>query len=71
MSFIKSPQNYLSRYHAIILYFSHFPRRKLETFPVPWVYLIPFPTILKPNFPLSRIKKWQILRPEKALLGPR
>ena len=70
MCFIRSRQNYLSRYHAIISYFSRLPSRKIKTFPVPWVYLIPFPAILKPNFPISRLKKWQILRPEKALLGP-
>ena len=40
------------------------------TFPVPWVYLIPFLAILKPNFPISRLKKWQIPHPEKALLDP-
>ena len=66
----RSRQNYLSRYHAIISYFSRLPSRKIKTFPVPWVYLIPFPAILKPNFPISRLKKWQIPRPEKALLGP-
>ena len=70
MCFIRSRQNYLSRYHAIISYFSRLPSRKIKTFPVPWVYLIPFPAILKPNFPISRLKKWQIPRPEKALLGP-
>ena len=70
MCFIRSPQNYLSRYHAIISYFSRLPSRKIKTFPVPWVYLIPFPAILKPDFPISHRKKWQIPRPEKALLGP-
>ena len=70
MCFIRSRENYLSRYHAIISYFSRLPSRKIKTFPVPWVYLIPFPIILKPNFPISRLKKWQIPRPEKALLGP-
>ena len=70
MCFISSRQNYLSRYHAIISDFSRLPSKKNKTFPVPWVYLIPFPAILKPNFPLSRHKKWQIPRPEKALLGP-
>ena len=40
------------------------------TFPVPWVYLIPFPTILRPNFPIARLKKWQIPCPKKALLAP-
>ena len=34
------------------------------------MYLIPFPAILKLNFPISRLKKWQIPRPETALLGP-
>ena len=70
MCFIRSRHNYLSRYHAINSYFSHLPSRKIKTFPVSWVYLIPFLAILKPNFPLSRHKKWQIPRPEKALLGP-
>ena len=70
MSFIRSGQNYLSRYHAIISYFSRLPSRKIKKVPVPWVYLIPFPAILKSNFPISRLKKWQIPRPEKALLGP-
>ena len=70
MCFIRSRQNYLSRYHAIISYFSRLPSRKIKKFPVPWVYLIPFPAILKPNFPISRLKKWQIPRPEKALLDP-
>ena len=70
MWFIRSRQNYLSRYHAINSYFSRLPNRKIKTFPVPWVYLIPFPAIVKPNFPLSRLKKWQIPRPEKALLDP-
>ena len=70
MCFIRSRQNYLSRYHAINSYFSRLPSRKIKTFPVSWVYLIPFPAILKPNFPLSRHKKWQIPRPEKALLDP-
>ena len=70
MCFIRSHQNYLSRYHAIISYFSRLRSRKIKTFPVPWMYLIPFPAILKPNFQLSRLKKWQILRPEKALLDP-
>ena len=32
--------------------------------------LIPFPENLKPTFLVSRLKKWQIPRPEKALLGP-
>ena len=66
----RSRENYLSPYHAIISYFPLLPSRKIKTFLVPWVYLIPFPAILKPNFPLSRLKKWQIPRPEKALLDP-
>ena len=70
MCFIRSRENYLSRYHAIISYFSRLPSRKIKTFPVPWAYLIPFPAILKPNFLISRLKKWQIPRPEKALLCP-
>ena len=60
----------MSRYHAIISYFTRLPSRKIKKFPVPWVYLIPFPVILKSNFPISRLKKWQIPRPKKALLGP-
>ena len=68
--FIRSRQNYLSRYHATNSYFSRLPSRKIKTFSVSWVYLIPFPAILKPNFLLSRLKKWQIPRPEKALLNP-
>ena len=60
----------MSRYHAIIPYFSRLPSREIKTFPVPLVYLIPFLVILKPNFPISRLGKWQIPRPEKALLGP-
>ena len=70
MCFIRSRQNYLSRYHAIISYFSRLPSRKIKTLPVPWVYLVPFPTISKLNFLMSHLKKWQIPRPEKALLGP-
>ena len=70
MRFIRSHQNYLSRYHAIISYFPRLQSRKIKTFSVPWVYLIPFAAILKPNFPISRLKMWQIPRPEKALLGP-
>ena len=70
MCFIRSRQNHLSRYHAIISYFSRLRSRKIKTFPVLWVYLIPFPAILKPNFLLSRLKKWQSPRPEKALLDP-
>ena len=34
------------------------------------MYLIPFPAISRPTFPISRLKKWQITRPVKALLGP-
>ena len=70
MCFIRSRQNYLSRYHAIISYFFRLPSRKMKPFPVPWVYLIPFRAISKPNFPIFRLKKWQIPRPEIALLGP-
>ena len=70
MCVIRSRQSYLSRYHAIIPYFSHLPSRKIKTFLVPWVYLIPFPAISKPYFLISRLKKWQIPRPEKALLDP-
>ena len=70
MCFIRSRQNYLFRYHAIISYFSQLSSGKIKTFPVPLVYLIPFPAILKPNFPISRLKKWQIPRLEKALLAP-
>ena len=70
MCFIRSRQNYLSRYHAIISYFSRLPSKKIKTFPVPCVYLIPFPAIFKPNFPISRLKKWQIPRPETALSDP-
>ena len=70
MCFIRSRENHLSRYYAIISYFSRLPSRKIETFPLPWMYLIPFPAILKPNFPISCLKRWQIPRPEKALLGP-
>ena len=28
------------------------------------IFLIPFPAILRPTFPISRLKKWQIPRPE-------
>ena len=70
MCFFRSCQNYLSRYHAIISYLSRLPSRKIKIFPVSWAYLIPFPSILKYNFPISHLKKWQIPRPEKALLGP-
>ena len=70
MYFIRYRQNYLSRYHAIISYFSRLLTRKIKTFPVPLVYFIPIPAISRPTFPLSRLKKWQIPRPEKALLDP-
>ena len=67
---IRSRQNYLSRHHTIISYLSRLPDRKIKKLPVPWLYLIPFPAIIKPFFPTSRLKKRQIPRPEKALLGP-
>ena len=70
MCCIRARQNYLSQYQAIISYFSRLPSRKSKTFSVPWVYLIPFPAILNPNLPISRLKKWQITHPERALLGP-
>ena len=70
LCFIRSLQNHLSRHHAIISYFSRLPYRKIKKFPVSWVYLIPFPAISKPIFPISRPKKWRIPHPEKALLGP-
>ena len=50
--------------------FSRLPNRKIKKFSVSWVYFIPFPVFFKPTFPISRLKKWQIPRPEKALLGP-
>ena len=34
------------------------------------MYLIPFSVILKPTLPITRLKKWQIPRTEKAKLGP-
>ena len=70
--FIISHQNYLSRHHAIISYLSRLrlPNKITKKFPLPWVYLIPFPAILESTFPISRLKKCCILLPEKSLLGP-
>ena len=42
---------------------------KLENYQYIQMHLIPFSAILKPTFPISRLKKWQIPRPEKAQLG--
>ena len=68
--FIRSRQNHLSRHQAIISYFYRLPNRKFEKFPVPWVYLIPFPAILKPTFPISHIKSDKFRVAEKPCWAP-
>ena len=66
---IRYRQKYLSRHHMIIIYLSRLPNRKIKKLSVSRMYLFPFPSILKPTFPISRLKKIQITRPEKALSG--
>ena len=47
----------------IISYFSRLHNRNIKKFLLQWMYLIPFPATLKPTFPISRLKKWQIPHP--------